>query len=382
MVRCSFFILFYLSLFASWAEETLKNMTLEEKIGQLFVIPICPKRDEKHLQDLFSVIETYHVGGVIPKASNRQEQIAMLAILQEKSKFPLLCYMDAEWGLGMRMEGEISFPKNSVLGRCPDDNLLYKMGKEVGISMKEVGGHVNLAPVADLFSHPLDPIIQHRSFGSDPKVVGEKVVWMMKGLHDGGIIATIKHFPGHGNVTVDPHLDLPLSYLSKEALIPFQMAIDAGCEVIMSSHILYPDISDLPGPMTKEVMHDLLRTQMGFQGILISDAMNMQGIQRYFSPGKAAVGFLEAGHDILLYGDHINPHIDHILQVMIPEAFKAVKESIEKGELFIDDKVLKILKLKQKLGLVRNRFVSYKENDRREIQEDLTRAIEKSLSVL
>lgn len=311
-------------------------MSVEEQVGELFVIPICPQREAQHWDDVKEVMERYHISSVIVKRATPDEQLKMLDSLREG----LFVFQDAEWGLGMRMDGTISFPKNGYL---KDEELIYQIGREIARELKVIGGHVNLSPVCDVNSNPNNVIIGLRSFGSDPEDVAAKAVQMAKGLQDGGVLACGKHFPGHGDVEVDSHISLPIVYKTKEELqrvefIPFQAVIDAGIGSIMTAHLHMKNLDQNP--------IQILREEMKFGGLVISDAMNMKGVP--YSPADAALIYLKGGHDLLLYGDHIAPNVDYILREMIPKAYNAVLRAVKNGELNIDDKLARIREAKQK----------------------------------
>jgi len=325
--------------------------SIEEKVGSLFVIPVCPKRGEEHIQDVERLLREFHIRAVIVKQATPEEQIQIL----ERLGADLFVFQDAEWGLGMRMDGEvISFPKNGFL---KDEELIYRIGKEIARELRIVGCHVNLSPVADVNSNPKNVIIGDRSFGSDPYHVAACSALMAKGLQEGGVMACGKHFPGHGDVEIDSHLALPTVYKTKAELdqmelIPFQALIEAGVGAIMTGHLNTPHIEPIR----------ILREEMGFQGLIISDAMNMGGVKD--SPEKAALCYLKNGHDLLLYGDHIAPNVDCILREMVPRAYKAVVEAVKNGEIFIEDKL-------NRIHIAKERWISPKSDGELNTEEAL-----------
>lgn len=203
-------------------------------------MPAAPCDEE---EALFETITTYHVGSILIKQAHPLQQIPFLNKLQNHAKLPLLCAGDAEWGLGMCMEDTLSFPKNLTLGAIQDDTLLYELGKMIGQQCKLVGIHINFAPVVDVNNNPNNPIIGMRSFGDNPNKTSSKGTLMIRGMQDAGIIACVKHFPGHGDVHIDSHQALPtiphsLSHLQKVELVPFSHAITTGVEAVMSGHLL------------------------------------------------------------------------------------------------------------------------------------------------
>ncbi|OGN64970.1 MAG: hypothetical protein A3E80_00515 [Chlamydiae bacterium RIFCSPHIGHO2_12_FULL_49_9] len=359
------FFLFPFSLCASWADETLLQMTLDEKIGQLFALPFCPLRGEDHLKDWEILQSEYHIGNAIVKQSNPMTQILRLNQLQAASKLPLLILADAEWGLAMRMTDTIAFPKNGNLGSIEDLSLIEELGFEIGREAKRVGIHINLAPVADVNSNPSNPIIGIRSFGDNPYRVADLVSAFIRGHERAGTLACAKHFPGHGDTSIDSHKGLPLISVSKKRLgvlefIPFQKAIDSNVSCIMSAHILVPQIDpDHPASLSSFLLREILRQDLNFKGLIISDALNMRALADRYSVEKIAFLAHGAGTDLLLYGDHKAPNIDQIIRVDIPRAFNALKEKYLAGSLKdLDESVLRILKVKEKLRLHEDRFIS------------------------
>lgn len=352
-MRC----LLLLFLFASYS---LSALTLEEKIGQLFIIPARSSFGVEHRELLIKTITHYHIGGIILKQGDPLAQIELIQMLQKVAKTPLLCVQDAEWGLSMRLSQTIQFPKNLTLGAIQNDQLIYQLGKEIGRGCKKVGIHLNLAPVVDVNTNPKNPIIHMRSFGEDPKKVIEKAVAYMQGLASEGVLAAAKHFPGHGDTSVDSHHDLPLvphplDHLKKCELAPFKAVIDKGIPCILSAHLSLPALepSLLPATFSKRIIHDLLCTEMAFKGLVITDALNMQALAKYYPVEEIALKALLAGHDLLLYGDHIAPHIERILKEDVPKAFARIKQAVLDGTLSeeeLDCHVAKILNLKKTLS--------------------------------
>lgn len=347
------------------SEEILENMSLDEKIGQLFMVPLCPKRDCHHFDDIQKLIDNYYIGGIIIKQANPKEQIDTLNYFQGQSKYPLLVSADAEWGLGMRMNETISYPKNIYLGLIEDDNLIFELGKEIARQLKLVGVHINLAPVVDINNNPKNQVIKERVFGSDSKLVTKKAKLIVLGMQSQNILCTAKHFPGYGDIEIDPHLDLPKAYHSLDRLkniefIPYNELIENNIACIMTAHILLPNLDYLPVTMSKKLTEDLLRNVLNFKGLIITDALNMKALTNIYSIEHIALQSHIAGNDILLYGDHINPNIDDILNRQVPIAFDAIKQAYLSGQLDIkklNEHVLKILKAKEKLNLFENRFV-------------------------
>ena len=338
-----------------WAHERLENLSLEEKIGQLFIAPLSPLMGEKHFADWERLIDEFHIGNAILKQSDPATQIEFLRRLQNRVKIPLLIAADAEWGLGMRMSETISFPRNLTLGAVQDLSLIEEMGKWIGREAKRAGIHLNLAPVVDVNCNPLNPIIHMRSFGSDPIQVASRCRALIRGMRSEGLLTCAKHFPGHGDTSNDSHLSLPvlpfdMQRLRQVELIPFKAAIDEGVDLVMSGHLLIPAIDAYPVPLSSLCIQDLLRKDLGFRGIVITDALNMKALTDHWSVEEIAVKAYCAGHDLLLYGAHLNEDVDELMHDQIPRAFKALRLAFLEGRLDLkdlDERVLRILELKE-----------------------------------
>ncbi|MES2273450.1 MAG: glycoside hydrolase family 3 N-terminal domain-containing protein [Chlamydiota bacterium] len=360
-MRFLFLLLFPgILLSASWAESTLASMTLEEKIGQLFMAPICPLRKKDHWEDWMVLMKEFHIGNGILKHSDPITQIEFLKRLQKESKIPLLISADAEWGLAMRMSNTIAFPRNMTLGAIADIFLIEQMGQEIGREAKFVGIHMSLAPVADVNNNPLNPIIHTRSFGENPREVGARASAYFRGLESAGILACAKHFPGHGDTSMDSHKNLPAIPFSKERLdavefVPFRKVIQEGISAIMSAHLLVPVVDPVyPSSLSSACLRAILRDELHFEGLIVTDALNMKALTDHFSYEEIAVLAKGAGSDILLYGDHLDSVVDELLQIQIPKAFKALREAYLSGALKmsdLDQSVLRVLRAKEKLKL-------------------------------
>lgn len=352
-----------------FAEDRLKDMTLEEKIGQLFIIPACELRGTDHEEDLEKLIVGSKVGGVLLKQGTVQGQMALIEKLQNLASLPLLCLQDGEYGVAMRLRDALSLPRQLTLGAVQDLSLIYRFGQEIGRQCNLVGVQMVLGPDVDVNCNARNPIIHMRSFGEDPVRVAQRGEMVMRGIQSMGIIACAKHFPGHGDTTTDSHVDLPVvshdfQRLQKVELYPFQKLIDAGVDAVMSAHLYVTELADEPATFSTKLLTRLLKEQMGFSGLLISDALNMKALSNHYSPGEIAVRTLKAGHDLLLYGDHIAPKIDQILKVDVPQGIEAVKFAVENHEIseeLIDSKVRKILQAKEKCGLFASRLKNINE---------------------
>lgn len=350
-----------LPLFAGeWTEKTLQSMSLDEKIGQLFIVPIAPKRtDARHHADVETALHKYHIGGAIIKQGTVEQQYETIQGLQAKSDWPLMIVYDAEWGLSMRASDAIVFPRNMTLGALKNTSLIEEMGKEVGRQLRELGVHMNLAPVVDVNSNPLNPIIRMRSFGDDPQEVAKRAKLFARGLQSMGVLGCAKHFPGHGDTAVDSHRALPfiertLQELERVELAPFQTMIEQGIAAVMSGHVVATAIDNLPASLSSLCMTKLLQEKMGFHGLIITDALNMEGLAGNYPAEEIAIKAFKAGHHFLMYGDHIAPRIDEIYERLLPTAYAALKQAILSGEISEEElnlRVRKILETKEKLNL-------------------------------
>jgi beta-N-acetylhexosaminidase len=355
----SLLILFYKANFLILTVNGF-SQTLEEKIGQLFIVPACPLRGEDHLEDLEKLIREQKIGGIILKQGTAAAQVNLIDKLQRLSQIPLLCVQDGEWGVSMRLTDVIAFPKNLTLGAVQDLSLLYQLGQEIGRQCLLVGAHLNLAPVCDVNCNPQNPIIHMRSFGEDPFQVTVRSRLVMLGIQSMGVMACAKHFPGHGDTSVDSHVDLPMIAHSRQRLdavelFPFRDLIQAGVKAVMSAHLFVEALSEeafLPATFSKRIVTELLQKEYGFSGLVVTDALNMKALSNLYSPEQTALKAFLAGHDLLLYGDHIAPNVDQILREDVPRAIAALKNAVESGKIpesLIDERVEKILKCKEGL---------------------------------
>lgn len=352
IVGCVFFSL---TALAGWAEETLKSLSRRDKIAQLIMIGVTP--EEQTTAE--SLIQQYHVGNVLLVGKNTaQPQIETINKYQSLSLLPLLIAQDCEWGPHMRLEDALRFPRNLTLGAMKDPADIYKMGYIIGKQCKALGIHINFAPVIDINNNQKNPVISDRSFGENKEKVAAAGILFMKGLQDAGIFACAKHFPGHGDTEVDSHLGLPCINHSKEhfdtmELYPFKELIGHGVKAVMNAHLKVPAYDDeFPSSLSKKLVTNLLKEQLGFKGIIITDALNMKAITDHFGEGRAALQALLAGNGMLLFPVHI------------PRAFELIEKALDQGaisESELDVRVLKILEAKEELMLHKNRFINISE---------------------
>lgn len=355
----------------SWAHQTLQSMTTDEKIGQLFLIAgyLDPDFANKEIgnpniiQDIDRYISEYYVGGIAYVGpSESSKQVALTNHYQEISKYPILIAQDLEWGLSMRLKDGMHFPKNITLEAIQDNDLIYKMGKEIGTQAKLIGVHMNLSPVLDVNRESENPAINVRSFGSSPQKVAEKGVAMIRGLQDAGIIASAKHFPGLGDIKTDPHLALPYSSHNKTRfkeveLYPFAEAIKAGVLSIQTEHLLVPSLDPdprSPSSLSKKIVQDLLKSEMGFSGLVISGALRMKALTNHLPDEEIVLKAFLAGSDMLLMPQDF------------PKAHQIVKAAWQQGKITqeeVDQRVLKVLQMKEKANLHNQRITAIPTDD-------------------
>jgi len=336
-------------------DKRIAAMSLEEKVGQLFQIGFEAPEVNDEVRDM---IENYHVGGVIyfsrniknpaqtAELSNKLQQLA----LNSGAEIPLFISADQEGGTVTRLKGATHFPGNMALGAAKDKVLTEKVAQSTASELKNLGINVNLAPVLDVNNNPDNPVIGVRSFGEDPELVAELGTTYIRGLQSEGVIATAKHFPGHGDTDTDSHLDLPIikhqrSRLNQVELYPFKKAIEAGVDSIMTAHVYFPAIEKeegIPATLSKSVLTDLLRDELKFEGLIITDCMEMKAIVNTFGTIEGAVRTIKAGSDTVL--------VSHSYQKQ-KNAIEAVIEAVKSGRISekrIDASVKRILTLKGK----------------------------------
>lgn len=356
----------------SWSERMLDELTMEEKAGQLLMPWVlgdfAPEGTASH-DRLLGYIEEQGIGGVIMSVGTPFEVAAKLNDLQSHSKLPLLVAADLETGAGFRMRGAIHMPGSIDLGGATDfpslmavgatgrEELAYEMGRITAIEARAVGIHVPFAPVLDVNNNPDNPIINVRSFGEDPASVARMGIAFIRGVQENGALATGKHFPGHGDTETDSHVALPVirhdrARMDSVELRPFQEAIDAGMGAIMTAHISVPSLNGgvrEPSTLSPEVLTNVLRDEMGFDGIVFTDAMDMRAISIQHSSGEAAVRALEAGADVILMPASIKGAADGIV-----EAVRTGRITEER----LDRSVIRVLKTKEDLALDQERLVA------------------------
>lgn len=340
-----------------WVDSVFQTLTLEEKIAQLLMIEVSSNQNRAYYNRIERLIRTYNIGGVVFFKGGPVSQLNLTNQWQRQAKTPLLVAMDAEWGLSMRLDSTISFPRQITLGAITNERLIYELGLEMGRQSRRMGIHINFSPVVDVNSNPNNPIINSRAFGECRYNVTRKGMAMMFGMQDAGIIATAKHFPGHGDTDVDSHHALPLinhpyPKLDSIHLFPFRHLIDKGLLSVMVAHLNVPSLEQtkgLPSSLSRDIVTGLLQEDMGFNGLIITDALNMRGVSDSHRPGELEVAALLAGNDILLMPDDV------------PRAINAIKRAIENNEIdeeYLNLKCRKVLYFKEVAGLNRYRPLS------------------------
>jgi len=353
---------------AAWVEQTLRKMTLREKLGQMlmpYYFGVFTSADSGEYKDLLHQVEDNHVGGFILGTARgplgiERSQVYPTAVLtndlQRHAKIPLVIGADFESGTGMRLDEGTSYPSAMAIAATDDPKLAYAVGKSIALEARAAGVHWIFAPDADVNNNPDNPIINVRSFGEDPGSVASFVTQFVRGVEDNGALATAKHFPGHGNVSVDSHLALAVvsgdrKELDSTELVPFRAAIGADVSSIMPGHLAVPALEadpNVPATLSPKILSGLLREEMKFNGLIVTDAMDMGGVTSLYPPGEAAIRAVEAGSDVLLMPP-------------LPDAAMAgLEEAVASGRISekrIDVSVRKILAAKAHLGLNQNRFV-------------------------
>lgn len=334
----------------AWVNRIFNSLSEDEKIGQLFMVAAYSNKDAAHVRTIQNLVTKHHIGGLIFMQGGPMRQAKLTNFYQSKAKVPLLLSMDAEWGLGMRLDSTISFPRQMTLGAIADDQYIYDMGKEIARQCKRLGVHVNFAPVVDVNVNPKNPVIGTRSFGEDKENVARKGIAYTKGMQHHGVIANAKHFPGHGDTDKDSHLTLPIikhdkARLDSIELYPFKRLIADSVMSMMVAHLYIPSLDstkNLATTLSNKVVNGLLKDSLGFEGLIFTDALGMQGVARYFSAGEVDAKALLAGNDVLLFSENV------------PTGVKAIKKAIEDEKITweeIDKRVKKILRAKYFVGL-------------------------------
>ena len=333
-----------------WVDSIFQQLTVKQKIAQLIMIRAHSDKGADHIAQVEELIKKYEVGGLCFFQGTPAKQISLVNQYQSISKVPLMVGIDGEWSLGMRLKETMSFPRALMLGAIQNNDLIYKMGREIGIQMKRVGVHVNFAPVADVNNNAANPVINTRSFGEDRENVTQKCIAYMKGMQDEGILACAKHFPGHGDTNVDSHYDLPIiphnrSRLDSIELYPFHALAKQGIASFMVGHLNVPALDDRPNrpsTLSKSMVTGIAREQMSFDGLIFTDALEMKGVTKHFEKGQTEAEAILAGNDVLLLPEDVLAAITTIEKYLSEGTIDTAQ---------IDASVKRVLSAKYKVGL-------------------------------
>lgn len=333
-----------------WVNKTYDEMTLDEKIGQLFIVDVWSAKEKAHTDRIKKLIREYHIGGVMFSKGGPYRQARLTNEYQALSKTKLLITQDSEWGLSMRLDSTYAFPWNMTLGAIKDNDLVERTGKQIGKHCKRIGVHMNFAPDIDINTNPKNPIIGNRSFGEDKTNVAEKGGAFTRGMLSEDVLGSAKHFPGHGDTSKDSHKTLPTINFDKERiesteLYPFKKLIDEGIASIMVAHLNIPSLepkSGLPSSLSYGIVTELLKGKLGFKGLVLTDALNMKGAADFKEPGDVDLAAFLAGNDVLLIPENV------------PRAVMKISEAYQNGTITEDrlaHSVKKILMAKYRVGL-------------------------------
>lgn len=373
-----------------WADSVLLTLSIDERIAQLMIVRLS-SIDLKTRQVTFydekvsGLIKNYNVGGICIFQGSPVKQAEMINRMQQMAKTPLLVSIDAEWGVGMRIIDSVSpLPKQMMLGAVKDEKLIYQYGQVVARQCKRLGIHVNYAPVVDVNNNPDNPVINDRSFGENKYKVARLAIQYMKGMQDLGVMACAKHFPGHGDVAVDSHYDLPIISKTKKQLdslelYPFREVFKEGIASAMIAHLYIPSIDDRQNRATslsKNNVTGLLKNELNFQGLAVTDALEMQGVKKFFPGNEASVESLIAGNDMLCLPDDV------------PESIRKIKLAIDSGRLSLEEinaRCRKVLVAKYTYGLADNQPVkldNLTSDLNREVQPMIRKVAENAITLL
>ena len=333
-----------------YADSLYQQLSLDEKIGQLYIVALYNNRGEEEIQKIRNLVEKEKIGGLILMQDDAEKHINLLNEFQGKSRIKMMIGIDGEWGLFQRFPAAHKFPWAMTLGAIQDNSLIYEMTSKIAEDCKRMGIYWDFAPVVDVNTNPSNPIIGNRSFGSDINNVISKGLAYAQGLQDHGVLASMKHFPGHGDTNTDSHLDLPvvshnLERLNSVELAPFKALLDKKIGGVMVAHLYVPTLEKkkgIPASVSYEIITNLLKNTYQYKGLIITDALNMNAIAKKFSPGEIDLRAFKAGNDIMLFSQDV------------PSGKTLIKSAFEKGEISenrLAESVKKILKTKFLLGL-------------------------------
>ena len=368
-----------------WVDSVYSSMNLVQKVGQLFVVQAFSNKDISHSKKISNEIINNAIGGLIFSNGSPKKQINLTNSYQELSNIPLLIGMDAEWGLSMRLDSTFSFPWNMTLGAIKDNMLIKQVGSRIAAHCKRIGVNFNFAPVVDINTNPNNPIIGNRSFGESIENVSLKSLNFMKGQQEMNVLSSAKHFPGHGDTSTDSHKTLPIIKHKKERILnvelkPFINLINNGLESVMIAHLEVPSLEKtigLPSTLSYSIVTELLKNDLGFKGLIITDALEMKGLSSFKSTGNLDMLAFKAGNDILLMSENVSEGVNSIID-------EYNKGSI--SEIRLSHSVKKILKAKYKVGLNKSSVISTinLDNDLNNISDKILneQLVERSLTVV
>ena len=340
----------FLSVKSAWADSVFKSLTPDERIAQLFMVAAYSDKDAAHVTEITKLVNEYKIGGLIFFKGSPYKQAHLTNYYQKNAKTPLFIAIDGEWGLSMRLDSTVTYPRQMMLGAIQDEKLIYEMGRQIADQCAIMGIHINFAPVIDVNNNAKNPVINNRSFGELKEHVTKLGIAYMKGMQDNNILACGKHFPGHGDTDSDSHLTLPIinhsfARLDSIELYPFKKLIEAGLASIMVAHLYIPALDKTPNQastLSPKIVNGLLKDSLKFEGLIFTDALNMKGVSSYYQPGEVDVNAILAGNDVLLFPEDV------------PKGILKIKEAIRLGKITqeeIDTRCLKILRAKEWAGL-------------------------------
>ena len=341
-----------------WIDSVMKTLSLEQQIAQLMVVRVPLNLTDTKASEFSSTMNGYGVGGVCFFAGTAERQVELTKMFQSQAKVPLLVCLDAEWGLAMRLNDCYAFPRNAVFGKLPQsaDSIVYRVGEEIGRECREMGVHINFAPVVDINSNPKNPVIGTRSFGTNPGRVAQLGIMYAQGQQSQGVMAVAKHFPGHGDTETDSHLQLPIinhtrAYMDTVDLYPFRRCIDAGVNGVMVAHLQVNAYDrNRPSSLSPVLVDSLLRKELNFNGLVITDGLDMKGVTNGYKDGLGELLALKAGNDILLLPPDVaksidvirqaaenDPEVRRMVEIHCRRVLKAKRELIVKNPCKISD---------------------------------------------
>lgn len=309
---------------SAWIDSVLNSLTTEEQIAQMIMVSAYANNNRKNEAEVTKLVRDHKVGGIVFFQGNPYHQAQLTNLYQSLASTPLLVAMDAEWGLAMRLDSTIRYPRQMSLGAIADDRLIFDMGVQLASQLKRLGVHINFAPVIDLNNNPDNPVINSRSFGEEVTAVTRKALFYMIGMENNGVLTVAKHFPGHGDTETDSHVEMPYlnhsrSRLDSMELYPYRELIYHGLSGVMTAHLHIPAIDPrerIPCSLSAAMVDTLLRQQLGFKGLVFTDALGMKSITRYYSPAEAAEMAVMAGNDMLLMPEDTPGVIQHLTKLV------------------------------------------------------------------